>query len=583
MTKPRTRRTKSAPVPAPEAPASAVVSTAAADTLAEEREQSLRRQVEALTQLNRELAFARDVAEAASRAKSEFLATVSQEIRTPMQGLVGTLDLLVGSSLGGEPGDLAETAQASSNALLAIVNDLVDFAANEPVQQLAEPVPFDLRHVVEDVASRFAKRAGQRGVELVVQWADGAPSNVIGDGERVRTVLLQVVDNAVKFTERGHVLIAVDAAIATETDVLARISVEDTGCGIAPDRVPMLFSRHDASLHRTDGRAADSGLHVARQLAERMGGTIIASSRLGEGSTFTVTFKLARDVEGVERAATTPLTNVHALVVDDVSLHRMVMQRQMTGFGMRVETAPDGTTALQMAREAAEAGDPFKLLLVDQNMPGMTGEQLGRAVRAEAGIARVAMMLFTATADRDEMKKFARAGFDGYFLKPIRPSELEEALTAVLTRRRGAPQLSLVPHAPARTAGPRTHAGRRVLLVEDNAINQKVGRRLFEKLGCTVDVASNGLEALQRWGAQSYDVVFMDCDMPVMNGFDATREIRRHEADTARRTPIVALTANALPSDRERCLAAGMDDFVAKPVREDALDAMLGSVLGVAV
>ncbi|MFN8586797.1 MAG: response regulator [Candidatus Eisenbacteria bacterium] len=560
-------------------------------TAAHEQEQVLRRQIEALTQLNRELAFARDMAEASSRAKSEFLATVSQEIRTPMQGLVGTLDLLVDSSLGGEAADLAETAQAASNALVAIVNDLVDFASNEPAQALAEPVPFDLRQLVEDVASRFTHRASERGVELVVQWGEETPARVIGDDERVRTLLLQVVDNAVKFTERGHVLIGVDAAVATEADLLARITVEDTGCGIGPERLPLLFTHHEPGLRRHEAGAAHSGLLVARQLAERMGGTIIASSRLGEGSRFTITFKLARDVEGadgadgsVAQAARSALTHVHALVVDDVAVHRMVMQRHMNAFGMRAEAAPDGATALQMAREAAAAGDPFKLLLVDQNMPGMTGEQLGRLVREDETIGRVAMMLFTATANREEMRKFARAGFDGYFLKPIRPSELEEALTAVLrSKRRGTPRLELVPAAPQAPSHPRPHAGHRVLLVEDNAINQKVGRRMLEKLGCAVDVASNGLEALQQWGVHTYDAVFMDCDMPVMNGFDATLEIRRHEADNARRTPIVALTASVLPSDRERCLAAGMDDFVAKPVREDALDAVLGSVFGAAV
>lgn len=559
---------------APEAPSS------------DEAVASLRRQIEALTQLNRELAFSRDVAEAASRAKSEFLATVSHEIRTPMQGLVGTLDLLVNSSLGGEAADLAETAQSASNSLLAIVHDLVDFASNEPVKRLAEPVPFDLRRTVEDVASRFTERARRQGIEVVVQYAEEAPRHVIGDDELVRSLLLQVVDNAVRFTERGHVLVAVDAPVATETDLLARIVVQDTGCGIAPDRLPLIFNRYDASTtRRADSRAAGSGLAVARQLAERMGGTILAASHPGEGSTFTITVRLARMVEGAEAGVPTPLTNVHALVVDDVAVHRMVMQRQMTGFGMRVETAPDGETALKMAREAASAGDPFRVLLVDQNMPGLSGEQTGLAVRADAALSGIAMMLFTATVDREEMRKFARAGFDGYFVKPIRPSELQDALTALVrSKRRGTPRLELVakPKAAA-THGPRAHEHRRVLLVEDNTINQKVGKRMLENLGCTVDVASNGAEALTSWGAHHYDAVFMDCDMPVMNGFDATREIRRHEADTARRTPIVALTANALPSDRERCLASGMDDFIAKPVREEALNAVLGTVLGVAV
>ncbi len=549
-------------------------------------EESLRRQIEALTQLNRELAFARDVAEAASRAKSEFLATVSHEIRTPMQGLVGTLDLLVNSGLGGEAADLAETAQSSSNSLLAIVNDLVDFASNEPVKRLSEPVPFDLRRTVEDVASRFVERTRRQGIELIVQYAEEAPRHVIGDDELVRSLLLQVVDNAVKFTARGSVLVAVDAPVATESDLLARIVVQDTGCGIAPDRLPLVFNRYDhAATHRAGARAAGSGLAVARQLAERMGGTILAASHVGEGSTFTITLRLGRMAEGTEAPAAGPLANVHALVVDDVSLHRMVMQRQMTGFGMRVETAPDGDTALQMAREAAAAGDPFRVMLVDQNMPGMSGEQTGRAVRADAAISGVAMMLFTATVDREEMKKFARAGFDGYFVKPIRPSELQDALTALVrSKRRGSPRLALVarPAAP-RVTGPRAFADRRVLLVEDNSINQKVGRRMLEDLGCVVDVAANGAEAVQHWSRQAYDAVFMDCEMPVMNGFDATREIRRRESDTARRTPIVALTANALPSDRERCLAAGMDDFVAKPVREEALHAILGAVLGVAV
>lgn len=308
-----------------------------------------------------------------------------------------------------------------------------------------------------------------------------------------------------------------------------------------------------------------------------MGGTIIASSRVGEGSSFTITFRLARATEGAEATEVSPLSGVHALVMDDVSLHRLVMHRQMTGFGMRVETAPDGESALQVALDASAAGDPYRLMPIDQNMPGMSGEQLGRAVRASAPLGGVAMMLFTATVEREEMRKFARAGFDGYFIKPIRPSELQEALVAVLqSRRRGAPQLKVVPGIPKaadRPAG--THADRRVLLVEDNSINQKVGKRMLEALGCRVDVAANGAEALQLWGRATYDLVFMDCDMPVMNGYDATREIRRHESDHSRRTPIVALSADATPADRERCFAAGMDDFYGKPIRlEDLQNAL---------